>query len=101
MDADHLDRCGESVGVFALIGFVERGIDVRDPRISDRAALQKHLGGVLLVLVPELAEAQEFHARRVDALGLELGSGLRLGLCEQLLDPGAAPGLRSASRVTK
>ena len=88
MHADHLDRRVEPVGVFALVGLVERRLDAGQPLVGDLAALDQHFGRVLLVLVAELAVAQEFHLGRIDAFGRELGAGALLALREQRLDAG-------------
>ena len=92
MEAHHLDRRGEAVGVFALIGVVEGGTDVSEARVGDLGG-EGNLDGVFLVLVAELAVALEFDAACVDAFGGELGAGLLFHLGKGGVDAGACAGV--------
>ena len=92
MDADHLDRRVEPVGVLALVGLVEGGLDGLDAVFGHRSRFESHLGRVLLVLVAELPEASERDACRVDPLGRKLLPRARLGASEYRLDFAGAAG---------
>ena len=54
----------------------------------DRAVGERHLDAVLLVLVAEVAEAEETHLLRVDALAPRTASSARRVIsCEQRVEP--------------
>ena len=92
METHHLDRGVEPVSVFALVGLVEGGLDGGDAFGGHGAGLQRHLGGVLLVLVAELAEARELDRRRRDAFVRKAAPRALLRLAERGLDGGGVPG---------
>src|SRR4029077_3412430 len=74
---------GEPVGVLPFVGAVEALGDLVDRRRVDLALWQEHLDAVFLVLVAELAVAEEAHLRRVDPLPRELLQRSGLHLVEQ------------------
>ena len=83
VDTHHLYGSVQPVRVFALVGPVEILGDAREARVGDRALRERHLGGVLLVLVTEPAVAQKTDPLRADSLvgegrqrfGLRFGEG--------------------------
>ena len=90
--ADELDRAVEPVGVLALVGVVEGAGDRLDRAGVDPPRRQRHLDAVLLVLVTELAVAEQAHAARVHALARELGERRALDLAEQIVEPRSVVG---------